>query len=174
MRRRLAILVSVTLVMFAVYALRERGKLGSGRGGGGDSERARIDRGAAGGGDRERIDPHGPASAEPLSSPLGVQAQVESRSAGELRVAVELTAGMEFDSVVVRASRYDVAGALEPGWSEVVWTGALQPGAAARFEARIPIGGAEPARVQVGARAIGPGGGRHTATAIVRSEAAKP
>lgn len=163
MRRWIRMLLSLMVAGLAAWLLSKRVGTGGGR------ETPGLDRGVAVEGDRGRIDPHGPLEVTP-SSPLLIDARVEERTAEGLRIEVEVGSGSPFDSVVVRAARFDVAGALEPEWNAIVWTGQVGGEASVRFEARVPLGASPPVRVQLSAQAVGDNGARHTATAIVRPE----
>jgi len=167
MRRWIRMLVALMLAGLLAWLLSTRVGTGGGR------EAPRLDRGVAVEGNRSPIDPHGQVEVAP-SSPLLIEARVEAQSAEEMRIEVEVGSGSPFDSVAVRAARFDAPGALEASWNEVVWTGKIEREATVHFEVRVPLGAAAPARVQLSAQAVEDNGARHTATAIVRPVEASP
>jgi hypothetical protein len=167
MRRVLRLVISLGVALAVAWILRDRLQPSK------DHPQARLDRGVAGEEGRARIDPHGPASDRP-TSPFSLEARIEGTSASEYRVEVQLASTSAFDSVSVQAERFDRADALEASWSGVVWSGLLEPNVDTRFEARVPIGGTTPVRLQMRAQAISADGARHTATAILRPEASSP
>jgi hypothetical protein len=164
MRRALRLVISLAIAIAAAWML--RGRLQNST----PHPEARLDRGVAGGGDRVRIDPHGRAEDRPMS-PFNIEARIEGENAGEYEVEVQLSSSVAFDSVYVQAARFDHADEPEAAWSGDIWSGGIEPNVDTRFEARVPRGATTPVRLQIRAQAIGTGGARHTATAILRPDA---
>jgi hypothetical protein len=130
---------------------------------------ARLDGGAPTDG-RERIDPHGPGTAVPDTPPLSLEARLRESAAGVWRIDIDLGALMAFDSVQVRAQRFDTEASVDAGWSNRVWSGSLTAGEHTKLNVDVPLGATPPVRVLVTARAQRGAGQRTSVTAIVRGE----
>jgi hypothetical protein len=160
MRRIVMMSLAVILVVIGFYMERRREARDTGRVAG------RMDSGASVPG-QERIDPHGPAFVDPQTSPLRVDARVTGQDAQGLHVTVQVAAVEDLTGVEVTAERYDANASVAPDWSEEIWTGNLSPSAAHDLDTTIPFATAPPARMRVVARAVGTGGQRFSASAIV-------
>ena len=163
-------IVLVLLVLLLAAAIYYAVRPGGGGGGPDRKGQARIDQGIPVEGPRSRIDPHGPASADKVSSPLRVTARLQGDAGTEAKLDVELSSSEAFAVVRVEAQRYDQGEVMESGWSQEVWSGELRPGAPQRFQCVVPIGAAPSARILVSAHTQGAGGARFGATDIVSLE----